>query len=550
MSAGSHRLAWGLAGLAVAPVLLGLWNQLHDYDPSQYAEVARRILASNEWLDLRDSEAPFTNKPPVTMWAQALAMAVFGVTSFAARLPILLFGLLAMAATRVAGKELWDERTGNLAAIGVGASVAFQHMVADPKVDMPLLAFSATSIAALLVSRRRPAAVWLAWVAAGLAMLSKGPLGVVLPMAAVGPELLRGSWLPGTTLWQRFKAMKLVRGFAIVAAITAPFYLVVYHRSGADAAMYLLVRQGFGRLTGSSGWNDDTTPLFFVHTGAWAFFPMTLWLLVALGRRAAAAVKARSLPGSVERVALWWLALPFFAISMSTYKLPQYVYWLVAPAALLAARELTLVTEQDARRWRVAAVGFGLVALGAVWASTQWLFPASPLWLVAMAVIQLGGWRLLREAEAPERVLGSWLAVTASVFVFFHGSFHRSLLEFQPFEAMAKLITSREPEERGVLAIGYRPTHSLPYYAQRELEMVTPAQVREQLQAKGPGAARSVVLAPEVSDAVLVAEGLRLTDSQSFSAFQTSIPTQQFLLATSRPQAVWQWRVVRVTLAP
>ncbi|MBL8917995.1 MAG: glycosyltransferase family 39 protein [Myxococcaceae bacterium] len=545
-----NRVAWVLAGVAVGPVLLGLSNQLHDYDPSQYAEVARRILASNEWLDLRDSEAPFTNKPPVTMWAQALAMAVFGVTSFAARLPVLLFGLLAMAATRVAGRELWDERTGNLAAIGVGASVAFQHMVADPKVDMPLLAFSTASIAALLVSRRRPGAVWVAWVAAGLAMLSKGPLGVVLPMAAVGPELLRESWLPGTTLWQRFKAMKLLRGALIVAAITVPFYVVVYQRSGADAAMYLLVRQGFGRLTGSSGWSDDTTPLFFVHTGAWAFFPMTLWLLVALSRRAVAAVKARALPGSVERVALWWLVIPFVAISVSTYKLPQYVYWLVAPAALLAARELSLLSESAGRRWRTAAVVFGVAVVVAVWASSRWLFPASPLWLVVVAAVQVGGWWLVRDAAAPERVLGSWVVVGASLFVFFHGSFHRSLLEFQPFEAMARLIKSQEPGASAILAIGARPTHSLPYYAERDLEMVTPAQVRERLQAQGGGAVRSVVLAPEVPNELLEAEGLRVTDSQSFSAFQTSIPSRRFLLAATRAEAVWQWRVVRVTLAP
>ena len=58
-----------LLALAVAPVLLGLSNQIHDFDPSQYAEVARRMLAKGQWLDLHDSWGPFTNKPPMTMWA-------------------------------------------------------------------------------------------------------------------------------------------------------------------------------------------------------------------------------------------------------------------------------------------------------------------------------------------------------------------------------------------------------------------------------------------------------------------------------------------------
>lgn len=538
------RLHWVLAAFAVFPVVLGLSNQIHDFDPSQYAEVARRMLQANQWLDLHDSWGPFINKPPLTMWAQAASMAVLGVTSVAARLPILLFGLLAMAATLVAGKELWDARTGGLAAIGLGASIAFQHMVADPKVDMPLLAFSAVSIAALLVSRRRPGAVWLAWVSAGLAMLSKGPLGVVLPMAAVGPELIRPSWLEGTTLWQRFARMKLVRGALVVAALTVPFYVVVYLQRGSEAALYLLVRQGFGRLTGNSGWNDDTTPFFFVHTAAWAFFPMTPWLVVALGRRALALVKAKALPGSVERVAVWWLAIPFLAISVSTYKLPQYVYWLVAPASLLAARELTLVSEKAARRWRRAAGVLGVLVIGAVAASLRWLFPASLLWVSVVVVVQLVGWWLVRAAEAPERALGAWLACSVSLFVFFHGSFHRSLLEFQPFERMAKVVVAQEPDRTSVLAIGDTPLHSLPFYARRDFEMVTPTQAHERL---GPGELRTVVLGPDVSDELLLNEGaLRVVESESFSAFATSMPTRNFLLAATRPEVVRIWRVVRV----
>jgi len=543
------RLHWMLAVIAAAPVVLGLSNQIHDFDPSQYAEVARRMLQANQWLDLHDSWAPFVNKPPLTMWAQAVTMAVFGVGSFAARLPVLLFGLLAMAATYVAGKELWNARTGGLAAIGVGGSIAFQHMVADPKVDMPLLAFSTVSIAALLVSRRRPGVVWLAWVSAGLAMLSKGPLGVVLPMAAVGPELIRASWLDGTTLWQRLGKMKLVRGFLIVAVLAVPFYLAIYLRSGTDAAMYLLVRQGFGRLTGNSGWNDQTTPLYFVHTAAWAFFPMTPWLVVGLVRRAIALVKTKALPGSVERVAIWWLAIPFVAISISTYKLPQYVYWLVAPASLLAARELTLVSEKAAPRWRMGAAALGVVVLAAVAVSSRWIFPVSLWWLVPVAGVQLGVWWLVRSAETPERVLGAWLAASTGLLVFFHGSFHRELLEFQPGERIAKLIRAQEPGERTFFAIGDRPTHSVAFYSERDFVSFWPAELRTKLQTMAPSTVRSVVLAPDITDEFLTAEGLAIVESTSFPSFLTSMPSGRFLLATSRPEVLRNWRVVRVRLA-
>jgi hypothetical protein len=164
--------------------------------------------------------------------------------------------------------------------------------------------------------------------------------------------------------------------------------------------------------------------------------------------------------------------------------------------------------------------------------------------------VQVGTWWLVRTAAAPERVLGAWLALTTGLFVFFHGSLHRSLLEFQPGEAMAALIKAQEPAETSMLIIGETPTHSLPYYAQRDLEVLSAAQVKERLTALGPSAERTVVLSPDIGDDQLTAEGLQVTQSQRFPSFLTSMPSRAFMVASTRPGTLRYWRVVRARVAP
>ncbi|MBL9039730.1 MAG: glycosyltransferase family 39 protein [Archangium sp.] len=535
---------WLLMTLVVAPALLSLGDQLQDYDPAQYAEVARRMLATHEWLTLNDALGPFTNKPPMNRWAQAAAMAVLGVTSTAARLPTLLFGLLALAATAGIGRVVWSPRTGALAAVLLGASIGFHSMVADPKVDMPVLAFSAVSVFGFVAARGRPVFVWLGWIGAGLATLSKGPVGLLLPLAAVGPETLRAAWQPNLRWWRRPFALRPVRGLIIVAALTVPFYVAVARANGADTALYLLVGQSFGRLTGASGYRDDTTPLFFLHTGLWAFAPFTAWLIIALVRRIIGLAQARTLPPEPARVAVWWLGIPFVAISLSLFKLPQYLYWLAAPAALLAADEVSRLSDVAASRWARAADVLGALALAGIGLALRFVFPGNWGWLAAAgAVIAVTRW-LTRNASAPERATGAWVGVTSACLVFFHGHLHGALLAYQPWERVAGVVRAEEPQATEIFVTGIVAPHSLAFYAQRDLRHVAPEALAELVRERGP---RLVVIGPDVSDAQLLENGLERSEERHFENYPTSVVHPAFLLHRTRADTLRTVRVAKIS---
>ena len=522
--------------LCLSPALASLGDELMDVDPAQYADVAARIVSSGDWLHLEDMNGPFINKPPLVLWAEALAMEVLGPTSLAARLPALGFALLAVLGTFFLGLELADRRLGALAAALLAGSVAVHLGVADPKVDLALAAMTTWAIGAAVAARRRPRWMVLAWLFAGLAVLTKGPVGLGIVLLALVPELSRGvsSGLPGERL--RATGRHLV-GVALFVAVVLPFYA----SQNPDAARYLLWTQGFGRLLGGGDFHDTTTPLFFVHTGLWALLPMTPLLIAALARGVTRLRRERTLPPDVRRVPAWWFGLTFLVISFSAFKLPQYLYWLAPPAALLAADELLRWHDETLGRWRTGylalSVGAAALALGLL----AFAFPppaALAAGLGAASLLPALAWWLARKEERALRMGALAASSCVGFFAIFHAWLHPSLLEFQPWREVGAAVQSL-PSGAPVLLVDVPKTFALSFYARRTLRPAS----REDVAAEAP--ARFVVSAQSFE--ALRSAGAPVESVRRLPLYPVSLPRGPFLRASTREtQLEWlvvaQWR--------
>ncbi|MBI3759243.1 MAG: glycosyltransferase family 39 protein, partial [Deltaproteobacteria bacterium] len=102
--------AWAYGYRLAAPALLDEPND------AQYAEVAREMVESGEWLSPQLDYTVFLNKPPLSYWLIAISYEVFGVNEFAARLPGTLTALTLLLIIWRLGAALADEPTGLLAA--------------------------------------------------------------------------------------------------------------------------------------------------------------------------------------------------------------------------------------------------------------------------------------------------------------------------------------------------------------------------------------------------------------------------------------------------
>lgn len=546
------RTTWALLLTAsIGPAVLGLGNEVQETDPAQYADVARRMLVSGDWLHLHDQNGAFFNKPPLTMWLQAAGMAVFGIDAFAVRLPGLLFVVITMVSTFLIGRVLADEKRGLTAAALVGASLSTHLMVLDPKVDTALTAMTTLAIALMLLGRTRPWLRLAAWAVAGLAVLSKGPVGLGIPVLALLPEVVRPSWLEApSTLWRRLWSVWPF-GLVFTALVALPFYAATRTTTGDEGVLYMLWYQGFGRLWGQSGFLDDTTPLFFTHTALWAFLPFAPVLVFALARRVALFATVRRLPGSISRIPLWWFSLVFVVISISTYKLPQYLYPLTPAAALLAAEELERLDDVMASRWRWLFIGFS--AVGVLFAGLTFAlsFPAEvstvAVWaaVVAAPLVVLVTWA--RRLPAHEGLTVSMTLCLAGVMAFLAGSVQPAILESQPSRELGALVRREDPSSAMLPVVFAVPAFSYSFYARRDATYLMPDGLKAALEA---GKSKVAVFGADGPLEALTQEGISYEVLGTFTSFSTSRPNQKFLLASTRAETLIEVKLLRVWLTP
>ena len=166
---------------------------LFDWDEINFAESAREMLATGNWLQVQINFEAFYEKPPFFIWIQAISMKFFGVNEFAARLPNALIGIITMLTLLAIGKRLKDKYFGALWALVYISSFLphfyFKSAIIDPMFN--LFIFTGIYFASKLTEndeftdkknrrRIRNKAVFYTGLFIGLAVLTKGPVGLLL----------------------------------------------------------------------------------------------------------------------------------------------------------------------------------------------------------------------------------------------------------------------------------------------------------------------------------------------------------------------------------
>ena len=567
------RPAWSgaflvLLAVALLPLFAGLGNDLQEFDPTQYAEAGRHIAEGGSWLRPRDNFGPYDDKPPLTFWLIAIGIKALGATSLAVRSPSLVAALCAVWATFLVGRELWDRRTGLLAAALFAASPALNLMVADPKIDAVVTSFMSFAVYFFVASRRRPWLGYAAWFCAAGGFLTKGPIGVAVPLLAVLPEALRRGFWPGRpaarvddegepiapdrarsgpALIGWLFRLKLILGPLIVALAFLPYAIA----AGPRLVYFHVWEQSFGRLTGQSTWNNSAGPLFFLHTALWAFLPFVPALIAALWTRLGAALRDRALPPDPRRVVVWWLILPLIGISASRYKLPQYLFWLGPPAAILAARALLELAGRRVRTALVAAgsaIALACLALGPITFLVAFPAPASTAvgWCALLAACSLFGlfalWRSARAGELPSGLAACAVVPLAAALLFFHAFLHPAVLAYQPDRLLAEAAVREDPAGRVLPFVGAMPTNAAGFYARRDARPFDPAGLAKAVAAGDAKVAIVDAAARQELDQL----GLKPETLLALPQYPTSRPTAAFLRARTRPDAVKTLILVRL----
>jgi 4-amino-4-deoxy-L-arabinose transferase-like glycosyltransferase len=485
--------------LALLLVFTLLWFSNLDYrrlvhpDEGRYAEIAREMMVTGDWVTPRLDGIKYFEKPALQYWLTAAGYEAFGVRHWTARLWPALAGYLGVLFIGYAGFRLAGPALGLYSAAVLGGCLWYALNAHILTLDAGLTLWMSVGLGSLFIAQRNEATalerrswMWAAWGALALATLSKGLIGIVLPGAVLAVyTLITRDW----ALWRR---LHLLSGAMVFLALAAPWFVVMSARN-PEFFDFFFIHEHFTRyLTGEH--HREGAWWYFVPIFAVGILP---WLTVFLWTAKRMWTDARSEASGFnwQRFALVWTAVIFVFFSMSGSKLPSYILPIFPALALAIGLQLTTLPDATLARLTLPLV----VALGVVTLAVLFAYepiaahfadarqPLGPLlayapWIKAgCAIAFLGGvagWWWIRAGKRTAAVLAVALTSLAGAQLVLTG--HDELAESRSTAPiLSRIAVTHGPLRRDVPFYTIRTyDQTLPYYLGRT---VVPVDYRDEL---------------------------------------------------------------------
>ncbi len=470
---------WFLLVLASMTAWLGSYP-LFQPDEGRNAEVAREMVASGNYVVPHLNGLPYVDKPALHFAAVAASLHAFGQDEFAARLPSLVSTILTALMIGWFGRRLWGARVGiGAAAMMLSAPLVFgmAHVVILDALFSTLVVGSliglyfAIELRAADRSAAPAAGGWrrwslAAWACIGLGILTKGPVALMIPLAAGIPYALRR---------RAVGAVLYLPAIVVAAMVVAPWVVQMSHAL-PGYLHYVLVTETWARV--SSDQLHRTQPF-------WFFVPVLIagslpWICAAV---AGAWTMFRERPRRPldNRIVylVLWVIVPFVLFSLSRSKLPHYMLPLVPAVALLAA-VFMLDESKPAPTGRtsgsVMLLLLGLAAIGvAAFVPAGVRLDATPLsaartflWVYGAAAVAAGALGLA--ARPRGAALVAIFSLPMIVAGFASGPLLRAVAEDRSARRLATIILQQSPDHPVVVGIRAFPT-ALPFYLRAPIDL-------------------------------------------------------------------------------
>jgi len=462
-------------------------------DEGRYAEMAREMVATHDWLTPRLNGIKYFEKPPLQTWMNAITFELFGLGEWQARLWTGLSGLFGIALVAYTGRRVFNERVGFYAPLVLASSLFWAGMGHVNTLDMGLAGTMTLSICALLLAQRTQASrseqrnwMLLCWVGMALAVLSKGLIGIVLPGAVL---VLYTLFSNDKGIWKR---LHMIKGLLLFFLITTPWFLMVSLKN-PEFPQFFFIHEHFQRFT----------TRIHSRTGPWYYFiPILLlgilpWLGVFLQSLSGGLREERSGAGNFtslsdgrfqpRKMLLIWSVFIFVFFSISDSKLPSYILPIFPTLALLIACHLER-SSSKALVWCAAtlavpcAIALAFISRVPLLAKDAYSLPlvtAHVPWIYAATIIAFVGAVLTIRFARSQRDLAVVLLagstfIASQLLMFGHDPQGRYSAGVDYVPVLQAELTPTTP----MYLVG-RYEQALPFYLQRTMTLVRHADEME-----------------------------------------------------------------------
>ena len=520
------KLAGGLVAgwLLIVNFLAFIWylgsTGLVDETEPLFAEASRQMLVTGDWVTPYWNGETRFDKPALVYWFMALCYKLVGVNEWGARLPsalsaiaLVYFGYYTLSRYGFPSPQAAQSPQAQRQLI-LSAFIGATFMAINPQTiswarvgvsDMLLSACVGAALFAFFLGYGGSDATQVKtaqanyWYAAfygfmGLAVLTKGPIGLVLPgLTVLAFTIYLGNF------WQIFWESKPIRGLGLVLVINAPWYILVTLANGEKFINSFFGYHNVERFTAVV--NRHSAPIYFYFIVVLlGFFPASVYLPQAIARiRIHQRSRWQESPRASQMglFALFWFATVFIFFTISITKLPSYVLPLMPAAAILVAlmwsnqEQDYPVTNRPLLGSTIANILLYIILAGASYWGTHWIgfdpmasqlpqalqdsglpIASAIFWLGAATIL---GWCVWQHQERWAWVVNSTAMVLAILVIMTPASAIYDQQRQAPLRELSTIArTQAQPKEQLILLGDTKP--SVVFYSQKPVVYLWAAQ--------------------------------------------------------------------------
>jgi len=304
---------------------------LWEYDEAMHAQVAREMLQRGDWCTPVFNNENFYDKPVLHFWLVIGSYLLLGVNELAARLPSAMLGILGALLVYLWARTLYGSLAALLSALVLATSVEYVVLSQNIIHDLALSLF--ISIALFLFHRASrkngftKVTFFCFYAALGCAVLTKGPIGLLLPGLIIFLYLLK------TKQWHLILNRYLVAGAAVFLIIALPWYIIMALRHD-DYLQAFLIKGNIARFFSRKSGHREPF-YFYIQMLAAGFFPWSVFIPSALYLHFQ---NFRKRKDNDSYFLLLAAVAPLAFFSLSRSKLPTYILPVFPALAILIGR--------------------------------------------------------------------------------------------------------------------------------------------------------------------------------------------------------------------
>ncbi|OGS25318.1 MAG: hypothetical protein A2297_03275 [Elusimicrobia bacterium RIFOXYB2_FULL_48_7] len=313
---------------------------LFDDDEAYYSEVSREMAETGNYITPQFNYLPFLHKPVLFYWFESASYKLFGVSELSSRLPSAFFMLAALFAIYFFVSRLFNKPMAAMACVILLTNIEMMVVSKAATMDALLMLLISCSLFSYMTAYFHGDRRYYLWVFifSALAVLTKGPSGIVIPALVIFCFLFFSGEL------NKFREMGFLKGALVFLAISLPWYLVVTIMTKGGFARDFFLYHNISRFSSSfEGHSGSIFYYFFVLL--FGFYPWSAFLPSGIFR-------------SVKKdkklfFVLLWIVVPFVFFSIAQTKLPNYIVPAFVPVSIIVANWWNEYMQADEGCFRV-----------------------------------------------------------------------------------------------------------------------------------------------------------------------------------------------------